>query len=65
VLRVDRRVQADRAAWEQQKAVQRAGTVQQLREQRVQQFMRNLRQNANIEDYRRETLYQAAAVPTA
>lgn len=64
VMRVDRRVQADRAAWEQQKEVQRAGTVQQLREQRVQQFMRNLRQNANVEDYRRETLYQAATVPT-
>ena len=59
VIRVDRRTQADRAAWEAQKQVQRAGTVQQLREQRVQQFMRNLRQNATVRDYRRETLYQA------
>ena len=60
VLRVDRRVQADRTAWEGQKEVQRAGTIQQLREQRVQQFMVNLRQNATVRDYRRETLYQAA-----
>jgi peptidyl-prolyl cis-trans isomerase D len=60
VLRVDRRVQADRTAWEVQKEVQRAGTIQQLREQRVQQFMVNLRQNATVRDYRRETLYQAA-----
>jgi peptidyl-prolyl cis-trans isomerase D len=60
VLRVDRRVQADRSAWEAQREVQRAGTIQQLREQRVQQFMVNLRQNATVRDYRRETLYQAA-----
>jgi peptidyl-prolyl cis-trans isomerase D len=63
VIRVDRRVTADRAAWEQQREVQRSGTVQQLREQRVQQFMTNLRQAATIRDYRRETLYQA--VPAA
>jgi peptidyl-prolyl cis-trans isomerase D len=63
VIRVDKRVAADRTAWEQQKAVQRAGTVQQLREQRVQLFMNNLREAATIRDYRRETLYQAG-VPT-
>jgi peptidyl-prolyl cis-trans isomerase D len=63
VLRVDRRTQADRAAFEAQKAVQRAGTIQQLREQRVQQFISNLRQAANVRDYRRETLYQAEALP--
>jgi parvulin-like peptidyl-prolyl isomerase len=63
VLRVDRRTQADRTAWEAQKEIQRAGTIQQLREQRVQQFMASLRQGADIRDYRRETMYQAA-VPT-
>jgi peptidyl-prolyl cis-trans isomerase D len=63
VLRVDKRTPADRAAWEAQKTVQRAGTIQQLREQRVQQFMLNLRRSASVEDYRRETLYQP--VPTA
>ena len=63
VLRVDRRTQADRTAWEAQKEVQRAGTIQQLREQRVQQFMASLRQGADVRDYRRETMYQAA-VPT-
>ncbi|HUF30365.1 MAG TPA: peptidyl-prolyl cis-trans isomerase, partial [Gemmatimonadaceae bacterium] len=59
VIRVDRRVQANRSAWEQQAAVQRAGLTQQMREQRVQQFMANLRQSATINDLRRETLYQA------
>jgi peptidyl-prolyl cis-trans isomerase D len=58
VIRVDRRVTADRTAWEQQKDVQRAGMIQQLREQRVQQFMANLRQSAKIEDYRKERLFQ-------
>jgi peptidyl-prolyl cis-trans isomerase D len=62
VLRVDRRTQADRTAWEAQKEVQRAGTIQQLREQRVQQFMASLRQGADVRDYRRETMYQT--VPT-
>ena len=59
VIRVDRRITADRTAWEQQRDVQRAGTVRQLREQRVQQFMANLRDAATIRDYRRETLYQS------
>jgi peptidyl-prolyl cis-trans isomerase D len=63
VLRVDRRTQADRTAWEAQKEIQRAGTIQQLREQRVQQFMASLRQGADVRDYRRETMYQT--VPTA
>jgi peptidyl-prolyl cis-trans isomerase D len=61
VIRVDRRVTADRSAWEQQVEMQRAGTVQQLREQRVRQFMENLRNAATIRDYRRETIYQTAA----
>lgn len=64
VIRVDKRVPADRSAWEAQKDVQRTGTIQQLREQRVQQFIANLRESATIEDYRRETLYQTT-VPAA
>ena len=54
VLRVDRRMNADRAAWEAQKEAQRSEVIQQLREQRVRQFLANLRQSAEIDDNRRE-----------
>jgi peptidyl-prolyl cis-trans isomerase D len=54
VLRVDRRVNADRAAWEAQKETQRAEVLQQLQQQRVRQFLANLRKAAEIEDNRRE-----------
>ncbi len=54
VLRVDRRVQADSAAWAGQKDVQRAQLTQQLRQQRVQQFLMALRQDADVDDRRAE-----------
>jgi peptidyl-prolyl cis-trans isomerase D len=54
VLRVDRRVNADRAAWEAQKEAQRNEVLEQLRQQRVRQFLANLRKAADIEDRRRE-----------
>ncbi|MDQ3696572.1 MAG: peptidyl-prolyl cis-trans isomerase [Gemmatimonadota bacterium] len=53
VIRVERRVPADRGAWEAQKATQRDEVMQQLRQQRVQQFLGNLREAADIEDERR------------
>jgi peptidyl-prolyl cis-trans isomerase D len=53
VLRVERRVNADRAAWEAQKETQRADVLQQLQQQRVRQFLANLRKAAEIEDNRR------------
>ncbi|MGI9076405.1 MAG: peptidylprolyl isomerase [Gemmatimonadaceae bacterium] len=52
VIRVERRVQADRAAWEAQKDSQRAALLDQMRRQRVQQFMVNLREAAKISDDR-------------
>jgi peptidyl-prolyl cis-trans isomerase D len=54
VLRVDKRVVADSAAWEKQKAAQRDLRLNQLRQQRVQMFMADLRKAAKIEDHRKE-----------
>ncbi|MFN2566755.1 MAG: peptidylprolyl isomerase [Gemmatimonadaceae bacterium] len=52
VMRVDRRVNADRKAWEAQRTVQRERQLQQLRQQVVQQFMQDLRRSAKVEDHR-------------
>ena len=54
VLRVDRRVEADSAAWAGQKEIQRAQLSQQLRQQRVQQFLAALRREAKVDDRRAE-----------
>jgi peptidyl-prolyl cis-trans isomerase D len=54
VLRVDRRVQADSAAWLKQKDMQHNALLQQLRRQRVQEFLVSLRKNADIVDKRDE-----------
>lgn len=59
VLRVDRRVEADRAAWEEQKDQQRARVLQGMRQQRVQQFVANLREKAEIVDNRKEIAQQS------
>ena len=54
ILRVERRVNADRAAWEAQKQMQRAQLTEQLRRQRIEEFVANLRRSADVEDRRRE-----------
>jgi peptidyl-prolyl cis-trans isomerase D len=54
VMRVDRRVNADRAAFEAQKKAQREQLEQGLREQRVRDFLENLRKEAKVEDNRAE-----------
>jgi len=64
VLRVDRRVDADHAAWESQKATQRQQLMQGLRQQRVQAFLQQLRADAKIDD-RRKDLAQAARQTTS
>jgi peptidyl-prolyl cis-trans isomerase D len=56
VLRPDRRVNADRGTWEAQKRAQRDQLIARLREQRVREFLANLREAADIEDNRREIL---------
>jgi peptidyl-prolyl cis-trans isomerase D len=54
VIRVERRTRSDRAAWEAQKDQQRNTVLEQTREQRVQQFMGNLRREAKVVDDRRK-----------
>jgi peptidyl-prolyl cis-trans isomerase D len=54
VERVDSRVVADSATWAKQKDAQRAQVLTQLRQQRVREFLTNLRLNANIVDRRKE-----------
>jgi hypothetical protein len=54
VLRVDKRVVADSAAWDKQRAAQRELRLNQLRQQRIQMFMTDLRKAAKIEDHRKE-----------
>jgi peptidyl-prolyl cis-trans isomerase D len=53
VLRVDKRTEADRAAFDKQKKEQRDQMVQRLRQQRVEQYLAALHDAANIEDNRR------------
>jgi peptidyl-prolyl cis-trans isomerase D len=54
VERVDQRVLQDKATWEKGKLSQRADVVQQLRQQRVRDFLQNLREGAKITDRRKE-----------
>jgi peptidyl-prolyl cis-trans isomerase D len=54
VLRVDRRVEADRAKFEAQKSAQRTQVLDALRQQRVRAFLEELRESAKIEDRRKE-----------
>jgi peptidyl-prolyl cis-trans isomerase D len=54
VQRVDQRVLQERSEWERQKAAQRAQVTQQLKQQRVREYLANLRESAKVEDRRRE-----------
>lgn len=54
VMRVDERQSADRAAFDAQKDALRGQALQQARQQRVRDFLANLRATADIEDNRRE-----------
>jgi parvulin-like peptidyl-prolyl isomerase len=54
VERVDSRKLTDKAEFEKQKAAQRASVTQQLRQQRVRDYLQNLRDNAKIVDRRKE-----------
>lgn len=63
VIRVDRRVPADRNAWEKQKDAQRQQLVATLREQRVREYLEDLRQAAKIVDNR--AVIEAASRRTA
>ncbi|HVF38800.1 MAG TPA: peptidyl-prolyl cis-trans isomerase [Gemmatimonadaceae bacterium] len=54
VERVDQRVLKERSEWEKIKATQRAEVTNQLRQQRVREFLTNLRESAKITDRRKE-----------
>jgi peptidyl-prolyl cis-trans isomerase D len=54
VLRVDKRVQADSAAWLKQVDQQRQVRLQQLQQQRVQLFLQDLHDSAKIDDRRKK-----------
>ena len=54
IERVDARVVADSAAWEKQKDIQRAQLTNQIRQQRIRQFLTNLRESAKIVDNRKD-----------
>ena len=54
VLRVDKRIVADSSAWVAQKEAQKTARLQQLREQRVQMFLQDLRKAAKVVDRRKE-----------
>lgn len=54
VIRIDRRVNADRAAFDQQKNAMRNQRVQQMKQQRLQLFLDDLRRSADVEDHRDE-----------
>lgn len=58
VERVDKRIQADSAAWLKQVDQQRQARLQQLQQQRVQLFLQDLHDSAKIDD-RRQQINQA------
>jgi peptidyl-prolyl cis-trans isomerase D len=53
VLRVDKRVVADSAQWAAQKDAQKTIRLQQLRQQRIQMFLQDLRKTAKVDDRRK------------
>jgi peptidyl-prolyl cis-trans isomerase D len=56
VLRVDKKVEADRTAWEAQKKQQRDQVLRALREARVREWLAGLRKSAKLVDKRREIM---------
>ncbi len=54
VERVNQRVLSDSLAWQKQKSVHRAQATDQLRQQRVREFLKNLRESADIVGRRKQ-----------
>jgi peptidyl-prolyl cis-trans isomerase D len=54
VLRVDRRTEADRKAWEGTKQIARMQRANQVREQQLQLFLQELRRSAKVSDRRKQ-----------
>lgn len=58
VLRVDARIEANRQSFEAEKTIQRAQYTQSLRQQKVEEFLTNLRESVKVDDRRTEVLGQ-------
>jgi len=54
VMHIDRRVDADKGAWQAQKAVQRDQVTNALKQQRIRDYLAGLRENAKIVDNRKD-----------
>jgi peptidyl-prolyl cis-trans isomerase D len=54
VIRVDKRVLADSASWAAQKAAQKTTRLQQLRQQKIQMFLQDMRKAARVDDRRKQ-----------
>ena len=54
IERVDQRAMQDRAQWEKTKQTQRAQVTNQLKQQKVRDFLQNLRESAKVVDRRKE-----------
>ena len=54
VMRVERRVEANRTAWEAQKDQQRREAIASIQQLRVRTFLNELRKGAKVEDHRKE-----------
>lgn len=54
VIRVDRRLNSDRAEYDKQREGLRRQRVQQLKQQRLQLYLSDLRKSAKVEDHRKE-----------
>jgi len=56
IIRVDRRTNASRAEFDKQRLTMRQSRVQQLKQQRLQMFLSDLRRSAKIDDRRRDIM---------
>jgi peptidyl-prolyl cis-trans isomerase D len=65
ILRVDRRVETDKATFASQKADQRAQVMQSLRQSRVDEYMNSLRESVKVEDNRAKVNAQLRKQATA
>ncbi len=54
VVRVDKRVVSDSTAWAAQREAQKTGRLQQLRQQKIQMFLQDLRKAAKVDDRRKQ-----------
>jgi peptidyl-prolyl cis-trans isomerase D len=54
VIRVDRRVDANKATWEAQKDSQRREAISSIQQLRVRTFLNEMRKGAKVEDHRKE-----------